>query len=111
MASRGAAAAAAAVARAVGAVLRGPVRRWRSYWDVDHVAGDFRTPEEQAEWVARARASNEKLEREMMQVYAVRHILPRLLGGQREAAAAAGPPPPGGGRGREEEQEQARSGL
>jgi hypothetical protein len=68
-----------ALVRAVAGVVRPAVRRWRAFWDVDHVAGDFRTEEEQEAWLEAARVHNARLERASMQSYARRHILPRIV--------------------------------
>ncbi len=69
----------AAIARGVGRALRPVVARWRRYWDVDHVARDFRSPDEHAEWLEAARESNRRIRAATMRAYAREHILPRVV--------------------------------
>ena len=70
--------ASARVARAVARGLRGPLTKWRTYWDVDHRAPNFVPRAEMEAHVEREKAQYDAAVRQLAHGHATTDVLPRV---------------------------------
>jgi hypothetical protein len=74
--------------RAVARLLRPGVQRWRAYWDVDHRAGNFYSPEEYLQLVEQKEQARNAAMATMLREHMKASVLPRWLDVQPGAASA-----------------------
>lgn len=66
------------LAKGVAKLVRGPVQKWKAYWDVDHVKADFMSLETLVNDIADKKANNRELKRSDMMNYAKKHVFSRF---------------------------------
>jgi hypothetical protein len=76
-------------ARAVARVVRPAVHRWRAYWDVDHVAARFHTPQQYVQAAEAVQARRAQAMRKLLRQHVEADMLPRMLDEHAPVAGAS----------------------